>query len=397
MSWGTLQMGSLELHEVDILGDVTNANTGERTVRLDGRESVPSLTLAQLGAKQEDFMTLLGRVMPVVFQRKTEYTGYYEMNDINTEFEKWAEGPGQMRWSATMRFIGPPNAVDVESRLTNVARLNDFTLIGERWHAPAIGHTNYFTGSTLPSVVTRTGADGAITVYRDLPAGVNPRWSAEPAAYNAGRASLLVDGIVRAGAGIRAAGTGWELNNGLVRVKPGGNTLLVAAYTGGAWHDKSWGVFVTSSLLIGVFDQMTVLRNDPECVVIRLTESLVPGSAMMDLTLRRGSRFVEGFLQRGNAPDELKVRLATLEANTLFPGYVTANANDADGNRFVAGSSQTFTAHANGGVVRAAEATLDFFVGVAAGGGAAVGGDIAADLVDQYIGVMPEKTGVSRR
>lgn len=399
MAWGQLQIGALVLKETDILQDVTNANTGERSVRVSGAETNPGASLAELEAKQEDIMALINRVFPVSFERKTNYDGYYRFDDTNTEFEKWVEGPAQIRWGLSMTLIGTDNSVDIESRLANVVRGNDFTLLGERWHAPSIGHLGYHTGTTLPSIVTRTGSGGPMVVYRSIPAGVNPRWSVPVSAFNGGRARLLAGGVERVGTGIRASGVGWELNNGLVRVKPGGDTILVGAYSGGTWRDKSWGVFFTSSLLVPTFDQMTVLRNDSECVVIRLMEDLAPGSAMLDLTLRRGSRFVEGYMQRSNSADELKVRLTSAEASTdnHTTGYVTASANDADGNRYVAGSSRGFTMHVNGGVVRANAATMDFFLGAVVGGGSAVSGDTAVNLRDQYIGAMPERTGVSAR
>jgi hypothetical protein len=134
--------------------------------------------------------------------------------------------------------------------------------------------------------------------------------------------------------------------------------------------------------------------------ILRLTKSMSPGRLTLDLTLRRGSRFVEGFMQRNTAPDELKVRLNSAESNvtTLASGgYVTATANDADGNRFVAGSARTFTGHANGGVERFAATSMDFFLGVVAGGGSAVSGDAATDLRNMYIACMPEAIYGTRR
>ena len=87
------------------------------------------------------------------------------------------------------------------------------------------------------------------------------------------------------------------------------------------------------------------------------------------------------------------------ETNTSFAasGYVVATSNDADGNKFAAGSAHTFTAHTNGGVQKAATTTLDFWIGVAAGGSSAVSGDAATDLRNMYIACLPETIYAVRR
>lgn len=400
MSWGTMQVGALLLKETDILEDVTNANTGERTVRWEGRETAPSATTqAAIAAKQSDIMSFIDRVFPVQFERKTEYNGFYRFTDTNTQFEKWGEGPAQVRWSLAAQYLGPDNAVDLEGRLANVVRLNDFSLVGERWHAPNAGHFAYDVGAAIPGTVVRTAEGGvAITVYRAIPAGVNPRWASTVANVLSGRARLLSDGVERLATRMPLPATTWELNNGLVKVAwlaAGGGTLRVSTWSGGAWRDKDWGVFYSSSGLIPTWQQCTVLRNDMEAVAIRLTQVVPTGGAiLMDLLLRRGSRFVEAYMQRTVAADELKVRLNTLEAFTAATGYLVATAADANGLKYVVGSSRTFTNHANGGIAKASTRTLDFWLGTVV---TADAGDSAATLAQQYIGAMAEKVGVARR
>jgi hypothetical protein len=67
------------------------------------------------------------------------------------------------------------------------------------------------------------------------------------------------------------------------------------------------------------------------------------------------------------------VYLNTAEAfvDTSAQGYLTATADDADGNRFACGSARTFVAQANGGVQKNTTTSLDFWIGVSttAGGG----------------------------
>jgi hypothetical protein len=405
MAWGTLQLGGLLLKETDTLTDATNANTGERAVKVEGRETVPGATLADIEAKQEDIVSIMGRTLPVMFQRKTTYNGYYVVADANADYEKWVEGPAQVRWSLSLGFLGPDSAVDLESKLANVVRLNDFALTGERWHAPPIGHYSYQVGTSVPSLVSRTSVDGAIVVYRSIPAATNPRWGASPANFLLGRVRVLQGTIERAGIGITLTPTGWEMNNALVRVRldPVGtnSTLEVSAWTGGAWRTKLWDVrYAGTTALPAHVKSATVMRNDAEMCTVRLVLQLPADSSrkLLDVSMRRGSRFVECYAQTVSSatlvatPDTLETA-----ADTSASGYMRATSNDGAGNRFVTGSARTFTADANGGISKAATTTLDFFIGVEAGGTGAVAGDQATNLRDQYIGAMAEKVGVARR
>jgi hypothetical protein len=77
---------------------------------------------------------------------------------------------------------------------------------------------------------------------------------------------------------------------------------------------------------------------------------------------------------------------------------VIASSNDADGNKYVVGSSKSFTADtAIGGVSKASVTALDAFVGVVAGGTGAVTGDQAANLFAQYLGSSTEVVAAVRR
>lgn len=396
MSWGTVTVGRLALGERHEISDQVNANTGVRSVSLRGIEISTETHRDRNRALQEDVSLLMDAVVPVTFSRKSDRNGYYRVTDVGVDATYWQGEMSFFSWSLSLEFIGPDNAVDIESRLTGVVRANDFSLTGERWHAPAIGHMGYTTGSTSPAgVVERQGEGGTITVYRGIPAQVHPRWGCPVEAYQGGCVRLLVDGLERSGSGIRVSSQEWELSNGLIKVTPGGDTLLVSVWSGGAWHVKDWGILQASSL-IPEFNQMAVRRNDNEAVSLRLIKFLSPsGVCTLDLTLRRGSRFVEGYFQRSIA-GSLSVRLNTPESyvDNSASGYVVAAADDSAGNRFVIGSARTFSAHLSGGITRGSTTALDFFIGAAVG---TAPGDGAVSLRDQYIASGSEDTGVILR
>ncbi|MFD4830131.1 hypothetical protein ACFWPV_09790 [Streptomyces uncialis] len=395
--YGDLMIGRLLLRETF---KTAETNGGERGIDIEGQESTPPLTRTDLVWRHDNVIALeAGVVTPLTFTDKPERDCYVYVANTSAEYTEWRGDVVTSAWKLSATRLGSDSESDLQSRLTGVARVNDHSLTGERWHAPPIGHYAYHTGSSNPTTMTRTGADGPMTVYRSIPTGVSPRWGCAPTDYLAGRARLTSTGTEVCGTDQPIPPTGWALSNGLVNVTPGpsGATLDVQAYSSGAWRSKTWNVSVSGSGgSIITWDGATLLRNDPEHVVLRLTRSLNPGRATLDLALRRGSRTLEGLLAVSTSATLAAYR-ATPEAGTGGTGYVAATANDGDGNRYATGSARTFTAHPNGGVLKTATTALDFWVGAAVGGSGAVAGDTATALRDQYIGALPETIYCVRR
>jgi hypothetical protein len=393
MTFGVMQVGRLALRE-DSAADLSNGDFGPR-LSLAGQESMPRVSLLQLKQRVEDFLALQGSMQPIVFTDKPELNGFYWVESVSATYDKWMpDNVGVLPWSMTVSQAGHASNTDLESRLSGpVTRTNDHAAVGERWHAPPIGHNAWSAGSTIPTVVTRTGSDGAMTVYRGVAVDENPRWGASPTAYLAGRCRLIdQNALERVATQFDLAATGWEIHNGLVKVSVNAGTGLfnISAYTGGAWQSKLWELFHSTgpAVTLGVPDYATVLRNDYECVSVRITKSLAPGRVMVDFTLRRGSRFVEVYVQH-QFGTTLKIVRNTTEASTASTGYIVATAADGASNKFILGSAKSFTVdNVNGGISKAATPTLDAFIGVVVNGAGA--GDIAADLFKQYLGVPSE-------
>lgn len=391
-------MGDLTIGRYTVRETWSVSETGAGVLQVDGREVMPPLTRAEVVYRYEAALGSEGLLVPVIWEDKPERSGYCTVTSASGDLmDRAAEGVVTCEWKMSLARHGSDTDVDLESRLTGAVRANDFSLSGERWHCPPIGHHSYYTGSTIPSTMVRTGSDGAMTLYRGVPANVSPRWGCAVGDYLRGAVRILGVGYERVGVGQAVDAGGWELSNGLVRVRPllSGGTLEIAAFTGGAWRAKTWWADVGGTQ-IARFEAATIIRNDPEMCVLRLTEHRTVGRAVLDLTLRRGSRFVEGYFQRGDS-GTLSVYLATAETMTDSTSYVVKTTNDADGNRAIAGSARNFDAHANGGITKTSTTWLDFWVGVVAGGGSAVPGDQATNLRDHYLAAMPETTSAVRR
>ena len=399
-TFGVMQVGRLPLRE-DTSADLAAAD-GAVEMTVQGQESFGRLTLNQLIQRVDDVVALKGQMLPVTFTQKTELNGFYQIVDATATWTKWVpESVGIMPWSLKLRRAGYAGDTDLEARLAGPqTRANDHAATGERWHAPNINHIGYSAGSTLPNVVTRTTVDGALIVYRTITVGINPRWGTTAANALLGRVRFL-DSLARERVATRAdlAATGWEVHNGLVRIQvnAANGNLILSHWSGSAWQAKEFTVFHSTgpAVAMGVPDYLTVLRNDLECVTVRLTKSLAPGRITVDLTLRRGSRLTEVYIQH-QFGTTLKLVRATVEATTAFTGYLRATSADGNGHRFVIGSARTFTAdNVNGGLSKATTPTLDAYVAIEPSGAAT--GDLAAQLFAQYLGAASETVKGVRR
>ncbi|MGP3914297.1 hypothetical protein [Nonomuraea sp. 10N515B] len=391
-----LQLGRLTLRET--MSFTESAYQGW-SLHINGLEVCPMLTREETWDRFDGVLGGQGALVQAVWEEKQERNGYYTISSASGEVkDRKRQGITEIAWKISLQRHGRDTDVDLESRLSGAVRQNDFSLVGERWSAPAIGAYAYYTGPAAPGLLTRTSTDGDITVYRGIPVGVNPRWGCRVEDFLRGRVRVLSLGTERVGTAHPLVTDDWEMSNGLVRVRPltSGGSLEVASFTAAAWRPKVWWIDV-GGIQVGSWDSASVLRNDLEQCVVRLAAARSPvGRVYLDLTLRRGSRIIEAFLQRGDS-GTLAAYLATAETLTNNTGYLVRSSDDADGNRVTIGSARSYTPQANGGLTKSSVTVLDFYLGVVAGGAAAVAGDQGQHLRDQYIGALPETVAAVRR
>jgi hypothetical protein len=405
MTYTTITIGRLTLRETFELQSNISSGTDTQTLVLSGEESYPPLTLAQVKQRREDILGLQNRLVPIRFGTKSDHDGWYKITDVNTSVRDYQSSELRaFSWGLNAQFIGPENAVNLESRLTGVQRLNDHGLTGEKWHAvPAAVKTYYAATSTALSRATTDGASAR--VFRSVGASTHPEWSIAISDYPVGRARVLINGVERVGTNVldTADSENWVLTNGIVSVSasPGASsTWNIAHWDGSAWDSKQWGFgFNGVAAANATYPWVTVLRNDYEVCTVRLVDDSTTSRRVLDLTLRRGSRFVEGYATNTSSV-QMGVWPIVPEASTspASSGYIRATSNDAQGNRYVAGSAKSFTAvTASGGLNKNNITRFDFFIGAEVGGSAAQTGDDAATLVSHYLTSMGEVTLASVR
>jgi len=382
-----------------------------RTLKIQGQESVPSATeiattSAMLEAWRADMGGLVGSFVPVTFTDKTGLNGYYTVTDSTADLQNWEGEQQTLTWAIDLMRVGTDFEVDVESRLTGTTRNNSFGLSGVRWHSPSIGHYSYFSAQgNTPSVVNRVGSDGTHVVYVGLPASLTtiPRWGCSVSNYMNGRVNFVdQNGVERSGILFTPSNpTSWTLANGLLKVTPvpsGAGVLRLQTYNNPAGYAavKTWDLLFNGTSL-GQPQGVSLLRNEPEIIVLRMVftyQSVI--RVTCDLTLRRGARHVEVFLQ-SQSSGQFKIVRTTPEVGSSATGYIFATSADAAGDKYVVGSALSFTSDlVNGGISSSASVVyMDAMVGAQVSTSAA--GDLAADLYNQYLATPSELVQGVRR
>lgn len=387
MTFDPVTIGGIALREtIDPVPD------SDGTITLSGQESFPPQPERDVLAAHHSVTALSDQqVVPVVFTDKAELTGFYVVNSGKSAIERF-DLIVSATWQLTMSALGSERAVEFESRVPSIARSTELAgpPTSSLWHAPPSGFTSYYTGATVPTgSVVRSSADGPVTAFTGLPVGISPRWTVPAASYLLGASRVLLDGSRIAGTFTPSFGT-WELNNGIVRLTPAGAGFAVQCWGGASWESlKTWTPTVGGVALTGT-PELTILRNDPEETILRLSWVSNPGRVTVDLSLRRGARFVTGVMKR-HASATIGLVMSTAEAATAFTGGLKATAADVDGNRYVIGSSRTITTTTGTASIAKAASSLDFFIGHEFSS-APVSGDAASDLLSQYLGTVGDRT-----
>lgn len=396
----TLTIGRLEMDEGPLRPFEESWSEDGREVTVSGiQHSRPDRSLAELAGVHDDLLSLPGATVPVLFDVKSHRNGYYHVASSKSQLiELGDQNILQLAWEVDLIRRGADNEVDLESRLAGpVNRLNDHALSGERWHAPAAGHTAYWVGSDTPGQVVRTGVDGPIVVYRALPAAESPRWHCTADEYALGRVRLLAP-FERSGVNCFVLPSVWEINNSLLRVSANAGGLSLSAFDGLVESTPKIFALTVAGTPLGFPVAVSILHNEYERVTLRCLWDRSPsGRVFADITLRRGSRVVEVVL-KVNSSATLGVVRGTNEAATAGSGFIRATSDDGDGHRYLIGSLRTFTSDlVAGGISKASVVRLDAIIGYEVDGSTAVAGDQAAQIMGQYVGTPSEVVLAVRR
>lgn len=386
------------------------ASGTERRVSLS--VSVMAGSLADTKALRQELVALGNSddVIAVTWTEDSDLDGFYRVLSTSVDTESLTNA-GLVSFSITLERLGGEADVIFQSVVVGAVLTNNFTVTAAE-SAPflslPVAAYAYDNGGTIETLLSRTGADGAIPTFIDVSFSTDPRWAVTPANFYTGAAIIKVSTYLRVGETAPNAPTDWELSNGLVRVKPNGanSRLNIEVHNGTTWDTaKVWQFDDGAAGEIPAWDAITIVRNTPEECAIRLTAGIAAGGRhVMDIALRRGSRFAR-FVWNQQASGTMKVVRNTAEAGADLtptgasgPVAVVASVDDGDGNRYVVGTRLTHVSDLiNGGFSIAAVTSLPFFIGVSVNDATVDANDNPTAQCLQYLGLLAERVVPIRR
>jgi hypothetical protein len=405
--YGPLTIGRLTLTE-DFVVKETGGST--RSLQVSGQESWPPLPdAATVRYRGEQLMAMEGQIVPVLFTSKSDRNGFYTVDKPSVTYTNYDNNISVCDWSVNLVRLGNDAESFFESRLIGGNRISYYGgNVAERWHSPAGSNQGYYTGANVPSSMIRSGSEGPITIYRGLDPTTSPRWGSTPENYMRGAARVTVNGLVRTGLTCPNTPLDWSMDNSFLKVGVDADnaTFKLWHYVGGIYSDtysdsyggvgsflspRSWVVDIQGVAAGGPL-AISILKNEPEECITRVTYQTVQGYSTIDYSLKRGSRFVSIFAQHADSAVFTVFPQSGTPASDSGQGWIRETSNDADGNRYVLGSATQINVNTSGGSIENVDPALSFacFVGKEIGGADSVDGDQAPDLAAQYLGSPSE-------
>ncbi len=427
---GTMQIGqiglSVTITEIIDWEYRSGPRTGLPTFTVTG--NIVKTALADALYLRDELLALadahrldVGLAVPMLWSPDPTMNSFFRIVDVRITGKKMAADFHILPFSMTIEDVGNEAGMEFQSLLHVITISNDYGFVDadvEASHAPPVNAMPYYTGDDAPSIHERATEDGIIQVAIGLDPDTDPRWAGRPADFHKGAVRIEVANPLEAGTPLRRRSgikvplnpDVWRLSNGICRCTPGLTSLISnGRLLFSWWNGTAWSTPIGFKILFGGVTVVpnwsfsSVVKNAPHCGITTLVREAneveeTTNKHHLNLTLRRGMPFVQGFYDFSSGiPTDWAVAVDTPEAATA----VTIGANNVgirasaatDGNRWVIGTSQTHVANLTTGVITFAAVTeFDFFIGAEIGGASAPANDQAADLVSQYLADVAEQT-----
>ncbi len=371
-------------------------------------------TTAETIILKTELQAQVGQLVPVLYATDPTVDGFYILSeaDVDAFASDAAYGdPGLLKARLVLTRIGAYSNTEIQSLLSLVSAVEDYSTTPSFWWSPSIGARAVDAGGAAPVLITRDGETGTIDVATDLPAGVNPTWSVEPARYYDGAVEIWAADRLRTGPEMPMNVTDWYMSNGFMEIRPSAfqgtsdGELQVRFHDGTDWGD--WIDFLLNhagSNPIQRWDYVSIVRNTAAVCTIRLVRDALeaPTSTTakheLDITLRRGGRLVSCLYKFTGSAATHSVEQSAGDAATrpLGASYITGT-DLVSGDKWLLGSPRDFS-------LTGAEITLDvaaksfpFFIAAAVDNAATGTGNGPGDLAEQYVGQVAETVRAVRR
>ena len=254
-------------------------------------------------------------VVPVTFDTPLAHlTGFYRVGDVSVDQAMPDRSDLTLDLERVQGFAAPLfEAIVLGGKRAGVAA----AVAAQAWQSLPATVMGYENGTITPTVETVATADGNLTLFTDA---VNKLFNARvefylpPASWYVGAATLTVGGNLIVGRQCQNDPDGWMISNGIIRLSgvTDSGAIKLEHWSGTAWvEDGSYwfGQYGGGAqpLLTAPPLAITVLRNGPECVTIRLAydaASIVTNARFavnVDVSLRRGANCAEVYLSTRGA------------------------------------------------------------------------------------------------
>jgi hypothetical protein len=334
----------------------------------------------------------------LAFAGQEQLDGFYFVESTKVDWVKLAAGlfAWEVQLTAVPGYTAPLIEVGYSEKLRpnahSVLTASTYGWIGLPGSATAV--TNGLGTIGSPSRTSLATADGGTVTLIEL-ADPDTYWGAGGAQYLQYKvtAAYAMQGAARietgpyfdtvAGQQIMSEPENWRVTNDLVQVYPSGASLIVGVWDSTAWETHSWTPTLyngSNTFFMGTPETVTVLRNSPETCVVRLAYDLngavqfpsggstytsISDSYYVDLTVRRGARWVEGMSvsQSSSTSNRMGVYRTSAQAATAITGGVEATTA-VSGNKYRAYTSIAKTNDLTQGGFRASSTSLTLPWGV---------------------------------
>lgn len=411
-----LQIGRFGSDDTSAVNVVSWSVSGDE-ITIDGNIRASS-EAALLKIRDQGFglLDLQEPWVPVLWGQDATLNGYCRPVDFSAEHLQKLTHDGDGAASPTFlmgytaklqRFPQGRTTVDTELLCRGGLRTNSHTITNTQTR-PFVGVPDAAVGfaPSYPGRQDTVIAAGDSTNVRHVDHGTsanrNQLWDErvrnliDPTDYYNGACSIEVSNSTIVGLNAPHDPDGWGMSNQLMRIQVGANPgeLDCQWYDGSGWDQIDF-IFTKGTGPTNLeYDPyaMTILRNCADVVAIRLAyyDTSSRRRYTVDLMLRRGARYVEGYML-ALADTTLKwgVARTSTEAATAVTGGIRATNND-NGHRYVLCLPADTTNDLTNGAVRRTNANVanSFMIGCEVGGTSAVDPFTAQTLIHSYMSTV---------
>lgn len=348
-------------------------------------------------------------VYPFTYAGDTTISAYVKVESADVTINRYA-GAG-IAYNVSLKFLGNPGEIRFESQFSGGILDNDHSITStdSQFFAPPVGaysiHIPGVGTGNAPAQEDRIASYGDSTATlkyfsNDNLRSSNIEFECNPEDYLKGACEISTNGKVRCG--IYSPNTNVDqtvISNGLVKMALT-NSNTESRFTTSLWDSDGWRSDKEFAISKGSsetewdgWNTVQIIKNYPECATVRFTaNSNTDGTGRLtfDVSLRRGSRFFSLIVHSYGTADRITIKRTTTEASTSATGYIVSTSDDSEGNYYVLGSPNTFTADTTDGGIYLTATQMKAFVGYALDGSSASGENTPDNIRDSYLDYVYE-------